>query len=50
MIGMWQEYRGHAKNTKFYAEVVNKAPNATFKVAYSKSNRFPSVIRLEYRC
>ena len=35
MLGRWREYRGHAKNTKFYEEVVNNALNATFKDAYS---------------
>ena len=40
----WHEYRGHAKDTKFYEEVVNEALNATFKVAYSQSNKYSSVI------
>ena len=44
MLGMWHVYRGHAKNTKFYEEVVNKALNAIFKVAHSQSNEYSSVI------
>ena len=44
MLGMWHEYRGHAKNNKIYEEVVNKALNATFKVGYSRSNKYSSII------
>ena len=44
MLGMWHEYRGRAESNIIYEEVVNKALNATFKVAYSQGNKYSSVI------
>ena len=31
-LGMWHEYRGHAKNTIFQEEVVNKTLSANVNV------------------